>query len=349
MSELQLGKKISVIVPVYKTEQYIRQCIDSLLDQDYPEYEIILIDDGSPDNCGQICDGYAQKHNIISVVHQKNAGVSAARNAGLHIAKGDYVTFVDSDDWVDPDYLLILARYMRAGGMSVCGMKRVSASGHKKTSRREKSEEDQVISMDQIEAEKSVLRWDGICGYTCAKLFDRQIIEQYKLAFREDIVFMEDQLFTIQYLSYTRDTTILNGRKVYYYRINPKSSTSQTLIRKYSEFRPEIFSECVARTEMEKYISQSSDLISLMKARQINTKRTALLIMEVNNWKDMECWKTYLSDLRLGIFQYLQCDTGDPIEERIKIILCAINPRLAWSCITVWEFIKKILRTCYYF
>lgn len=95
--------KISVIVPVYKVEPYLHRCLDSILMQTYRELEIILVDDGSPDNCGAICDEYAVMDDRIVVIHQQNAGVSAARNAGLDIAAGEYIGFVDPDDWIEPD------------------------------------------------------------------------------------------------------------------------------------------------------------------------------------------------------------------------------------------------------
>lgn len=94
---------ISVIVPVYKVEKYLHRCVDSILNQTYKNLEVILIDDGSPDNCSAICDEYAAKDSRVRVFHQKNAGVSAARNAGLDAATGDYIAFVDSDDWLEPD------------------------------------------------------------------------------------------------------------------------------------------------------------------------------------------------------------------------------------------------------
>lgn len=99
---------ISVIVPVYKVEKYLSRCIDSILEQTFKDFELILVDDGSPDNCGAICDEYALKDRRICVIHQKNAGVSDARNAGINIAKGEWLAFVDSDDWIHKDYLKIL-------------------------------------------------------------------------------------------------------------------------------------------------------------------------------------------------------------------------------------------------
>lgn len=95
---------ISVIVPIYKVEKYLRRCIDSILAQTYPNIEIILAEDGSPDRCGAICDEYAQKDSRIKVIHQENSGVAAARNAALDIAQGEYFMFVDSDDYVEPTF-----------------------------------------------------------------------------------------------------------------------------------------------------------------------------------------------------------------------------------------------------
>lgn len=96
---------VSVIVPVYKVEDYIRECIDSILAQTYTDFELILVDDGSPDDCGRICDDYAKGDNRIKVVHKVNGGISSARNAGLEVAKGEWIMHVDGDDWIEPDMI----------------------------------------------------------------------------------------------------------------------------------------------------------------------------------------------------------------------------------------------------
>ena len=98
-------KKVSVIVPVYNVEPYIKKCVTSLIGQDYTNIEIILVDDGSPDNSGVIIDQLSFKDKRIKVVHKENGGVSSARNAGINIATGEYIMFVDGDDWVTPDYV----------------------------------------------------------------------------------------------------------------------------------------------------------------------------------------------------------------------------------------------------
>ena len=97
--------KISVIVPVYKVEAYLRRCVDSVLAQTFKDFELILVDDGSPDKCGEICEEYASSHPFISVIHQKNQGLSAARNNAVPMSRGEFITFVDSDDVITPDYL----------------------------------------------------------------------------------------------------------------------------------------------------------------------------------------------------------------------------------------------------
>ena len=94
--------RVSVIVPVYKVEPYLRECVESVMAQTLTDIEIILVDDGSPDNCGAICDEYAAKDTRITVIHKENGGLSDARNVGLDIATGEYIGFVDSDDWIYP-------------------------------------------------------------------------------------------------------------------------------------------------------------------------------------------------------------------------------------------------------
>ena len=118
--------EISVIVPVYKVEAYLPRCVESLLSQTYKDFEIILVDDGSPDTCPVMCDAYAKKYSNIHALHKENGGLSDARNAGMTIAKGEYVTFVDSDDYVHPAYLEMLMQGIRQDAdFSVCGFTEV--------------------------------------------------------------------------------------------------------------------------------------------------------------------------------------------------------------------------------
>ncbi len=111
---------VSVIVPVYKVEKYLRQCLDSIVNQTYKNLEIILVDDGSPDNCPQICDEYAKKDKRIKVIHKENGGLSSARNAGLDICTGDYISFIDSDDLVSPRFIEVLYQKCADNDADIC-------------------------------------------------------------------------------------------------------------------------------------------------------------------------------------------------------------------------------------
>lgn len=126
-----ISPKISIIVPVYKVEKYIHKCIDSILNQTFKDFEVILVDDGSPDNCGKICDDYAKKDNRVVVIHKENGGQATARNAALDIARGEYIGFVDSDDYIQNDMFenLYNACTIDEADISIIGTKEVNESG----------------------------------------------------------------------------------------------------------------------------------------------------------------------------------------------------------------------------
>lgn len=111
--------KLSVIVPVYNVEQYIHKCVDSILSQTYADFELILVNDGSPDNCGKICDEYASKDNRVKVIHKQNGGVSEARNIGLDAVTGEYISFIDPDDWIDKDMYEQTLGYMANNDLDI--------------------------------------------------------------------------------------------------------------------------------------------------------------------------------------------------------------------------------------
>ena len=115
---------VSIVVPVYKVEKYLKRCVDSILAQTFTDYELILVDDGSPDNCPEICDELAEKHSQIYVIHQKNGGLSAARNSGIEWAlknsESEWITFIDSDDWIHPQYLESMLNANLRNNTQVC-------------------------------------------------------------------------------------------------------------------------------------------------------------------------------------------------------------------------------------
>ena len=168
---------ISIIVPIYNVELYLGRCVDSLICQTYHNIEIILVDDGSPDRCGEICDEYAHKDNRIVVVHKPNGGLSDARNKGLDVAKGDYVMFVDSDDWIDRatcDTVVNLA-VSNQSDIVIFGVRNVYDSGKVDAFPPKYSG---VVSSEMcINSLLYKIKEFGIFNYACNKLFLKRLFD----------------------------------------------------------------------------------------------------------------------------------------------------------------------------
>lgn len=173
-----MGSKISIIIPVYKVEKYIHRCIDSVLGQTYSNIEVILVDDGSPDLCGRICDEYAKKDNRVVVIHKENAGLSGARNSGLNVATGDYIGFVDSDDYISRDMYGRLMYSVESSGkdIGICNFARVF-SDHEETAF--EFEEERMFSQDEMyEAISREVNWQWITVWN--KLYRKEIFENLR-------------------------------------------------------------------------------------------------------------------------------------------------------------------------
>lgn len=171
--------KISVIVPVYNVESYLARCVDSILTQTYENLEVILVDDGSKDNSGVICDGYAAKDPRVKVIHKENGGLSSARNCGLEAATGEYIAFVDSDDWIEPDAYGHLMNLMEKYNVKlVCGGRYdVSGkTGEKTIGLCPKREE--VITAEALVGR--IFLWDGCDSSACDKLYHHSLLKTFR-------------------------------------------------------------------------------------------------------------------------------------------------------------------------
>lgn len=190
---------ISVIVPIYNVEKYLRQCIESLLHQTNRDLEIILIDDGSPDRCGEICDEYALRDNRIKVIHQQNRGAAAARNTGLRIAKGKYITFVDPDDWIKPEMLESLRNAIESTGkdLAICLFEHYAEDGSLINKSNLPAGKQKVLSQKEL-----ILRCADIGGLfnfsAWAKLYRSANLRG--LCFPENLFYSEDIRFFFDYL-----------------------------------------------------------------------------------------------------------------------------------------------------
>jgi glycosyltransferase involved in cell wall biosynthesis len=164
---------ISVIIPVYNVEEYLHECVDSVINQTYKKLQIILVDDGSTDSSGKICDEYAEKDDRIVVIHKENGGLSSARNAGLNVAHGNYISFVDSDDWVLPEFIekLYCAIIENDCDMAECGFATLSSEVIPETNRN-----DSFSVADDCQAMKTHLEDGHFRQVVWNKLYKREII-----------------------------------------------------------------------------------------------------------------------------------------------------------------------------
>ena len=197
--------KISVIVPVYKTEGLLDRCVESIVGQTYKNLEIILVDDGSPDNCPAMCDEWAEKDSRIRVIHKENGGVSSARNAALDIPTGDYIGFVDSDDWIEPEmYSSLIQKISESGkNIALCSYYAVEISGERYECRCVVDKE--VLDKDDY-FRFIVLGGDG--GYIWNRLYDADILKEVR--FDEDIWYSEDLLFNFKTAQKSNGAAILD-------------------------------------------------------------------------------------------------------------------------------------------
>ena len=251
-----MGELISIIVPVYQAEKYIRQCIDSLLSQTYAEFEILLVDDGSLDSSGYICDEYAQKNSRIKVIHQQNMGVSAARNAGLDMATGDYIGFVDADDWIEPNMYERMHEWIKSEDVqiAICGwILHDEYSGGVNVL----SNNDHAL-LEKQQALYYALRGDSFEGYTWNKLFDSKLFASKKCRFREDIYVCEDLLVTIGCINMAKSVYYCS-EPLYHYRAHAGAAT-RTLTEKS-------FSELTARQSIiELFSARDQKLLAMSKS-----------------------------------------------------------------------------------
>lgn len=204
---------VSIIVPVYKVEQYLPRCIDSILQQTYTDFELILVDDGSPDGCGEICDLYAEKDPRVQVIHQTNKGLSGARNAGIDVAKGVYIGFVDSDDYIDAKMYALLVESLEQSRsqMAVCGW--YETYPDREIAKWNRGNNQICSGEDKFSA---VVLNTGYAGFACNKLFCANLIHKHHLRFDETTYLMEDRPFVCKYVTYA-DKVSTVARSLYFY------------------------------------------------------------------------------------------------------------------------------------
>jgi glycosyltransferase involved in cell wall biosynthesis len=204
---------ISIIVPIYNVQEYLYRCVDSIINQTYKNLEIILVDDGSPDNCPQICDDYAKKDNRIKVVHKENGGLSDARNAGMKVATGEYISFIDSDDYVSLDFIQTLYNTMILENSDIveCNVVKFYENNY----------------LDKYEDDLKILNYDTVKGLSALiseNPFHQHVWNKlYKADLVLDIFYPvgklnEDEFWTYQVFGRAKKVSKLNKTMYYYFQ-----------------------------------------------------------------------------------------------------------------------------------
>ena len=177
--------RFSIVIPVYKTKEYLDQCVESVVAQSYENFEIILVDDGSPDCCGQMCDAWAQKDARVKVIHQENGGLSAARNTGIRNASGDYVMFLDSDDWWENEYALaaVAENLCRTDADVLSFNYRKSYDGTPEAP----YFSERLLSSETVEILEQMLQNDRWVNGACNKAIRRSLLTEHSMYFRTGI------------------------------------------------------------------------------------------------------------------------------------------------------------------
>ena len=190
---------VSIIVPVYNAEKFLNRCVDSILEQEFRDFELILVNDGSKDSSGEICEEYARKDNRVVVIHKENSGVSDTRNLAMQKAQGTYLQFLDSDDWITPDATKLLVRTAQEtqSDLVIADFYRVVGE---RLSQKGDIEEDGVMTRQEFAEHMMENPADFYYGVIWNKLYKREIIEAKKLKMDTELNWCEDFMFNLEYI-----------------------------------------------------------------------------------------------------------------------------------------------------
>lgn len=232
--------EVSIIVPIYNAEKSVARCIDSILSQEYTDFELILCDDGSTDKSGQIIDEYREKDERIRVLHKENTGVSDTRNQGIAVAKGKYIQFLDADDWITVDATKLLVRTMKEGGCDLVISDFYRVIGER-ISHKGDIDADGILTQEEFAEYMMVNPADFYYGVLWNKLYKREIIEKYHLKMDESVSWCEDFLFNLEYLLHTKRIAALQVPIYYYMKTEGSLATQGINLSKTIKMKISVF------------------------------------------------------------------------------------------------------------
>ena len=286
---------VSIVIPVYKCEQYLDRCLNSLVNQTYQNIEIILVDDGSPDGSPALCDKWAEKNSKVKVLHKPNGGPSSARNLGIQNAKGNYVCFVDSDDEVSTEYVSKLydALVQNDADLSICAIKSERADG---TFLEEGVAENEILTTEKTDETVARIYDLGLLMTPCCKLFKK---DKIKDLYPENMYYGEDEVFNLNYLFNCSKIAIIKD-VMYTYYFNNASITkrkqeelfkrrAESVEVRYNLLKDLVKNEKVAGFYTSKYlIAQAYSLIKEYVKDKMKTKEITQKLEEMTSLKPVQ-------------------------------------------------------------
>lgn len=249
---MEKNELISIIVPIYNVEEYLDRCVDSIVNQTYTNLEIILVDDGSPDNCPQMCDDWVKKDNRIKVIHKENGGVSSARNVGLDSATGKYIGFCDPDDIMNNCMIEYMYESLKKGDTDCCICSFESFSEY--IDKDELTQENVVkkIFKDEGIFEYLFEKQNKLLGSVWNKLFKVSLL--YGKNFDESLSFGEDYVFTFEFLLKCNSVSIIESPNLYYYCVRENSATKTIDSNQYYSLffqKKRLYEECIKKFQKD--------------------------------------------------------------------------------------------------
>lgn len=278
---------ISIITPVYNSEKYLPKCIDSIIHQTYEDWELILIDDGSQDNSAIICDEYSAKDGRIKVIHKKNEGVSKARNTGIELVKGEYICFIDSDDWIEPTFLSdfkineFQCDLYFSGALYDTFQKVYSYKKYNKKYCKNKYEIRDIFFNQHLFSN----------GYPWGKLYKTQIIKENNLRFNESLTINEDHIFVFQYFLHIKSIYVTDTAGYHYTVFDNSGRKLSDKINNYKELKTasELFNMIINQLQIKwKITDEEYEILynSFVISKRLSALYSLILLKEKKHFRE---------------------------------------------------------------
>lgn len=314
---------VSVIVPIYNVEQYLTHCIKTILQQSYKNLEIILVDDGSPDNCGKMCDEFAEQDRRIKVIHKQNGGLSDARNAGIDVATGDYITFIDSDDYVMPDMIESLMNIIVKENTDIAQCKFVRSRNDFTDEQQHESSQSEKFTVYFDDRMSAYLKDKKINTVAWGKIYKRSLFNGIKFPVGR----LHEDVFTTYKLIHEAGSVAVTDYVGYVYRINENSITT-------SNFFPKKLDSVYGEIERAEFIKKNyPDLRKQAYSGIIWACNQCLLQMAKASYRGKN-EDVFLQKLYRQYGKYYICDKVSFLG-KIVVVLAIINERLAKSVLSL--------------